>query len=282
MFLRRRARVATGVAAVILGAWGGSSAWAQTPVQPPAPDGAEAPPFEETVDVVAVTPIHGLGVSRDKIPANIQTAASEISRVPGADIAGVLLRGFASVHVNEAQASAFQPDIQFRGFAASPLLGLSQGIAVYQDGVRVNEPFGDTVNWDVLPATAIASVNLMPGSNPMFGLNALGGALSVETKTGLSHPGHAVSVFGGSFGRVWVDLQSAGSKDQLSYFVTSRVLSEDGWRDFSESRLRQFFGNVEWRNEATVLRATGTGAANRLIGRLSSRIPTVPRRRSAW
>ena len=100
----------------------------------------------------------------------------------------------ASVHLNEAQSSTFQPDVQFRGFASSPLLGLPQGLAVYQDGVRVNEPFGDTVNWDALPANAVAGVVLMPGSNPLFGLNALGGALSLQTKTGFSHPGHAARV----------------------------------------------------------------------------------------
>ncbi len=220
--------------------------------------------------MVGVTPIHGLGVSRDKVPANVQTAtAAEIARVPGAQASDVLARGFRSVTFNEAQANPFQPDIQFRGFAASPLLGLPQGIAVYQDGARVNEPFGDTVNWDLLPTSAIASISLMPGSNPLFGLNALGGALSVQTKTGASHPGHAASVFAGSFGRVWTDLSSGGRIGQsggLSYLAAARLLGEDGWRDFSESRIKQFFGNIEWRGDATTVGASVTAGGNRLIG----------------
>jgi outer membrane receptor protein involved in Fe transport len=235
--------------------------------QQPVPDPAQPIQIQERVDVVGVTPIHGLGVSRDKVPANVQTAtATDIARTPGVHVGDVLANGFASVNINEAQANPFQPDIQFRGFAASPLLGLPQGIAVYQDGVRMNEPFGDTVNWDLLPTNAIASVNLMPGSNPLFGLNALGGALSLRTKTGFTHPGHGASVFAGSFGRVWTDLQSAAHNERLSYFVTARFLGEDGWRDFSESRVRQLFGNVEWRSAATTLGASVTAGANRLVG----------------
>ena len=239
--------------------------------QPAAEQPASAPvQIEETVDVVGVTPIHGLGVSRDKVPANVQTAtAADIARVPGAQMNDVLARGFGSVTFNEAQANPFQPDIQFRGFAASPLLGLPQGIAVYQDGARVNEPFGDTVNWDLLPTSAIASISLMPGSNPLFGLNALGGALSVQTKTGATHPGHAASVFAGSFGRVWTDLSSGGRIGQggrLSYFGAARLLAEEGWRDFSESRIKQFFGNIEWRGDATTVGASVTAGGNRLIG----------------
>jgi outer membrane receptor protein involved in Fe transport len=234
--------------------------------QTPAPD-PQAPQFEETVDVVAVTPLHGLGVARDKVPANIQTAtAADMARIPGVQVSDVLAVSFGSVSVNEAQGSSLQPDILFRGFAASPLLGLPQGVAVYQDGVRINEPFGDTVHWDILPANAVASVNLMPGSNPLFGLNALGGALSLQTKTGFSHPGHSATLFGGSFGRAWTDLQTAGHGDRFSYFVSSRLLSEDGWRDFSESDIRQVFGNLGWQTDRTRLNFAVTAGANRLIG----------------
>ena len=183
----------------------GGAAVAQTPSGQQSQEPA-APQFEEAIEVVGATPIPGIGVERDKIPGNIQAAtAADLART-GIHAGEQLTAGFASVYANEAQTNPFQPDIQFRGFAASPLLGLPQGIAVYQDGVRMNEPFGDTVNWELLPTNAIASVTLMPGSNPLFGLNALGGAVSVQTKTGFSHPGHGVSVFGGSFGRLWADV----------------------------------------------------------------------------
>ena len=201
------------------------------------PTGEPPPQFAETIEVVGATPIHGLGIDRNKIPSNAQVIlAGDLARTPGIHPGEQIAAALASVHVNEAQSNPFQPDIQFRGFTASPLLGLPQGMAIYQDGVRLNEPFGDTVNWDVLPPNAIAGVNLMPGSNPLFGLNALGGALSLQTKTGFSQPGHGASVFAGSFGRRWLDLHSAGHTDRLGYFATARLLDEDGWRDFSPSR----------------------------------------------
>jgi iron complex outermembrane receptor protein len=242
------------------------SVFAQSaPAQSPRPD--PPPQFDETIEVVGATPIHGLGIPRNKIPGNVQTASSgDLTRAGGIHAGEQLTNRLASVHVNDAQNNPFQGDIQFRGFVASPLLGLPQGLAVYQDGVRINEPFGDSVNWDLLPSSAIAGINLMPGSNPLFGLNALGGALSIQTKTGFSDPGHGASVFAGSFGRRWADLHSSGHGERIAYFVTGRLLAEDGWRDFSPSRLRQLFANVEWRAGSTIVNASITGGRNRLIG----------------
>lgn len=38
-------------------------------------------------------------------------------------------------------------------------------------------------------AAAIAGRDLVPGSHPLFDLNTLGGALSIRTQSGFSHPG---------------------------------------------------------------------------------------------
>ena len=217
--------------------------------------------------MVTATPIHGLGIDRDKVPSNVQVLTSDaLERTGGVTMGERLTLGAPSVHVNEATTNPFQPDIQFRGFVGSPLLGLPQGVAVYQNGVRLNEPFGDTVNWDLIPSNAVAAINLMPGSNPLFGLNALGGALAVQTKTGFSHPGHAVEYSGGSFGRHSVSASTGGHGERLSYFLAGNVLSESGWRTESPSRLRQVFGDVEWRRPSTTLNVTVSSAANRLIG----------------
>ena len=174
------------------------------PAPPP-----QAPTVKETVEVVAVTPILGLGVPRALVPAAIQVlTVDDMQRSPNVSFGALAATRMASVNLNETQVNPFQPDVQFRGFVASPLLGLPQGLAVYQDGVRANEPFGDTMNWDLIPMNAIASVTFMPGSSPLFGLNALGGALSLQTKTGFSHPGVAVSSSIGAFGRRWIDCRS--------------------------------------------------------------------------
>jgi outer membrane receptor protein involved in Fe transport len=147
--------------------------------------------------------------------------------------------------------------------------------------VRLNEPFGDTINWDMVPANAIASVNLMPGSNPLFGLNALGGAVSLQTRTGFSHPGHDVAVSGGSFGRYLVEAGTGGNNGRLSYFLAGTALTEDGWRDFSPSRVRQLFGDVEWRHQSTTINGTVTTAVNRLIGNGAAPMELLDESRSA-
>ena len=240
------------------------------------------PAFEDTIEVVGATPLQGLGIDRNKIPGNVQTATSgDLRRTGGASFAEQVQRATPSVHVNDATTNPFQPDLQFRGFVGSPLLGLPQGLALYQNGVRLNEPFGDTVNWDLVPDNAVASISLMPGSNPLFGLNALGGALSVRTKTGLSHPGHEVTLSSGSFSRQRVEAASGGSRGALSYFVAGNVVFEDGWRDFSPSRVRQLFGDVEWRGAATTLNMSVTAGANRLIGNSPAPIQLLEDDRSA-
>ena len=135
----------------------------------------------ETVEVIGTTPL-GAALDADRITSNVQTATSEEIRELGAlDLTDFMRRSFTNVFVNEAQNNPLQPDLRYRGFVGSPLLGLPQGIAVYQDAVRINEPFGDTVNWALIPLSAIDTVNLMPGSNPLFGLNALGGTISIRT-----------------------------------------------------------------------------------------------------
>jgi len=227
----------------------------------------EEPLKMESIEVIGVTPLHGVGLPKNKVPANIQTAThTEIDAAQSLNLTEFINLNLGSVHVNEAQNNPFQPDIRFRGFTASPLLGLPQGLATYQDGIRVNELFGDTVNWDVIPQSAIASINLMPGSNPLFGLNTLGGALSLRTKTGFTHPGHQIKVYGGSFTRRAVEFSSGNHNQRLSYFLSGNLFREDGWRDFSPSDVRQLFGNVGWEQDATTLNLSLTLADNELLG----------------
>lgn len=240
----------------------------QQPAQEPPPQQPQPqlPPYAVKVDVVAVTPIHGLGLPRLKVPANVQIFTARQISSATADLPNVLAERAASVHVSEAQGGTFQPDLLFRGFAGSPLLGASEGLAVYQNGVRINEPFGDTINWDALPTGAIASVNVMPGSNPLFGLNALGGALSIGTKDGFGFPGHRVSGTTGAFGRYQVQAEAGGHGSSFGYFVAGSLMDERGWRDHSPSTLRRVFGDLAWRGTDANLNVNVTTASNDLTG----------------
>lgn len=245
-------------------------------------DSEEEPLKMEPIEVIGVTPLHGVGLPKNKVPANIQTAThTEIDAAQSLNLTEFINLNLGSVHVNEAQNNPFQPDIRFRGFTASPLLGLPQGLATYQDGIRVNELFGDTVNWDVIPQSAIASINLMPGSNPLFGLNTLGGALSLRTKTGFTHPGHELKVYGGSFTRRAVEFSSGNHNQRLSYFLSGNLFREDGWRDFSPSDVRQLFSNIGWKQDATALNLSLTLADNELLGNGALPIQLLETRRNA-
>jgi iron complex outermembrane recepter protein len=227
---------------------------------------ARSQPAPETIDVVG-TPL-GSGIDRDKVAANVQTATAEEIRAQGAlDLADFMKRNLGSVFVNDAQSNPLQPDLQYRGFVGSPLLGLPQGLAVYQDGVRINEPFGDTVNWALIPESAIDTVYLLPGANPLFGMNALGGVIAIDTKDGFANPGTYAELTAGSFGRVVLQAETGGAiDDRLSYFVTGSHLDEDGWRDFSPSEATQVFANLGIATDAATVDVSFTHADTDLIG----------------
>jgi iron complex outermembrane receptor protein len=136
---------------------------------------AHLPPLEE---VVVVAP-YGTAIDPTLVPANVQRAVAEqLQRSQSLDLTDFLNRQFGSVSINHAQNNPLQPDFNFRGFTASPLLGLPQGLSVFENGVRINDTFGDTVNWDLIPVSAIDNVQMLAGAQPVFGLNTLGGALS--------------------------------------------------------------------------------------------------------
>jgi outer membrane receptor protein involved in Fe transport len=183
-------------------------------------------------------------------------------------IADYMNNNLTGVSINETQNNPYQPDILFRGFTASPLLGTPQGLSIFQDGVRINEPFGDAVNWDLIPMNAIAGMNLMPGSNPIFGLNTLGGALSITTKNGRTHQGGGIETSYGSWDRKTVAGEFGGvSKDgSVDYFIAGNYFDEDGWRDASPSKVKQIFSKLGWQNETSRLELSYTGADNNMIG----------------
>jgi outer membrane receptor protein involved in Fe transport len=206
------------------------------------------------IEVIGTTPIGGVGLEADKIPTKTQSAdAEDIERIQSLDLSDLLNRTMGSVNISAAQNNPFQPNLNYRGFTASPLVGSAQGLSVYMDGIRVNEPFGDAINFELLPEAAMANVDLVSGSNPVFGLNTLGGALSIRTKTGFTHPGHSLEAYTGSFGRDSGTVESGGSDGNFAYYVTGSITKEDGWRDYSPSRVEQFFSNLSYANENTTL-----------------------------
>mgnify|MGYP000853831839 CR=1 FL=1 len=232
-----------------------------------APAHAETIVTTSPVEVVGTTPLAGVGVPREHLPANVVSLDDKrLEEIESLNIAEQMLRQVPAVTVNEMQGNPYQADLNYRGFTASPLLGTAQGLSVYLDGVRINEPFGDTVNWDLIPNSAIAGLDLIPGSNPAFGLNTLGGAISMRTKSGFSHPGGKVELSGGSFGRSNTELEYGGNNGTLGWYAAGDWFREDGWRDHSPSDVKQFFGKLSFRNAAGEADLSLLSARSRLIG----------------
>ncbi|CAN5369622.1 TonB-dependent receptor [soil metagenome] len=216
--------------------------------------------------VIAPTPLGDVGEGALPFPA--QTVSDEeIEASHATDLTDYLKRMAGGVFVNDVQNNPLQPDINYRGFTASPLLGTPQGLSVYMDGVRINQPFGDVVSWDLIPKSAIRSTSLVPGSNPLFGRNSLGGAISIRTKDGLSDPGYELEASYGSYRRRMFEGQAGGRiGGGFDWFVSGDYFAEHGWRDDSPSEAYQLFGKLGWSDTATRIALSGSFADTDLNG----------------
>lgn len=229
-----------------------------------------------TTTVIGTTPLLGVGTPLSQVSANVQTLrGSDLRSQHRTVLTDDFEKNLPSVDINEVQGNPYQTDLHYRGFTASPVLGTPQGLSVFVDGVRANEPFGDVVNWDLIPRMAIDTIQLIPGSNPTYGLNTLGGAITIATKNGKQSRGGSAEVSGGSWGRKSAQAEQGGTiGSQLDYYVSASALNDNGWADHNASRIRQAFGKLRYTGADTTLSLSMGGADNTLQG-----TQTIPR---AW
>ena len=247
----------------------GATASAQAPQtqQTSQSGGTGLPSPAYAVDVIGATPLPGVGLLLEEIPAPVRTAVARDIEASGAlDLSDFLNRRLTGVHVNEIQGNPYQADLSYRGYTASPLLGTPQGLSVFMDGVRLNQPFGDVVSWDLIPRIAIASTVMTPGSNPLFGLNTLGGALAVQTKDGRTAAGTSLQATYGSHTRRSIEFENGGSSGRGDWYLAANLFGDDGWRDASPSEVRQFFGKLGWKDGTGELRLGLGHTDNTLTG----------------
>ncbi|MEM7467731.1 MAG: TonB-dependent receptor [Pseudomonadota bacterium] len=214
-----------------------------------------------------ITPLPGVGLDESQITTGIQTVDAEDIKNSGAiNTTQFLNEQLRSITVTDTAGNPFQQDVNFRGFSASPQIATPQGLSIYFDGIRINEPFGQAVNWDLIPLNVIDSLNVVPGSNPLFGLNTIGGAISVNTKSGFNYPGVDASYLYGSWNRQQIDVTVGAHDDHFAALLAYNKITEDGWRDNSPSELRQFFGRGDVRVDRGSLAFTGMRIDNNLVG----------------
>jgi iron complex outermembrane receptor protein len=238
---------------------------AQKQGDPNQPVTTASQPREEII-VVGTTPLPGTKIDVDKLPYTVQTIrAPDLQREGTASIITTLNDQLGSVNIDDDLDDPFQPDILLRGFEASPVLGTPEGLAVYQNGVRINEAFGDNLNWDLFPDVAIDRVDVV-SSNPVYGLNALGGAVVVNMKNGFTFQGAQAEISGGSWGQRQGSVQYGWNNGTWGAYIAARGLEEDGWRQFSPDSLKQLYSDLSYRGDALTVDLSFTGANNRLSG----------------
>jgi len=250
----------------------------EAPAEPPIAGGAD--------DTIGASPVAGSGVPRDKVPSNAQVLpATAFDHARSTGFLDAIGQRLPFVSIGDQSGNEFQRDVNYRGFTASPVIGTPQGLAIYQNGVRVNEVFGDTVNWDFIPDIAINRLELVP-NNPVYGLNALGGAIAIQMKNGFTYQGVESDVRVGSYGRVGVSAQAGGQSGNVAAYVAADAVNDKGWRDDSPSRLRRIYTDIGMRGEDGEAHVTFTGADNvfgataatpvQLLAQRWSSIYTVP------
>jgi outer membrane receptor protein involved in Fe transport len=213
---------------------------------PPVPSASSTrqPVSVEQITVIGTSPLLGSGVDRNHIPVETQLLDSaSIAREGVPDVLQALNTQVAGIVLDSASGNPYQPSLFYDGFEVSPLQGTSQGIAVYVNGLRFNQPFGDTVNWDLIPDIAISKINV-EGSNPLFGLNALGGSFNVALKDGFTVSGGQADISGGAFSTVQGDLQYGIQSGDQAFYVAGSVIHQDGWRDLQSTDIQNIF--TDW------------------------------------
>ncbi len=236
-------------------------------------DGARAQEAEPSILVTAP----GAGVDSDDA---LGLSRGDLARSGRPDLIGALTRQLPGVTLQDAQGNPWQPAIVYRGQTASGAQGQAQGLAAYLDGARFNLPFGDTVSLDLVPDAALRTVELVD-SSPVYGLNALGGALVLETATGRSAPGFAASAALGAYGAHDVSLAAGGAVGRWSAFTAVQLRGEDGWRDYSSSRLASGFADLGYDGVAAGLHTKLILASTDLSGNGASPEELLAVRRSA-
>ena len=213
------------------------------------------------VNVVAASPLGG-GLNRNKVPGTVQTLTSDdFKRTESPIVTDTLFRRIPGVTLSDPNGNGAAQALSYRGFFASPLQGTPQGVAVYMSGIRFNEAFGDTVNWDLIPTVAIERSDLWT-NNPVFGLNALGGAVNLTMKNGFTYRGFEGEVQGGSFGRFTGDAQYGAQFGDTSVYVAAQGLHDGGWRFKSPADVTNLYADFGWRNEDGELHLITAGSSS--------------------
>jgi iron complex outermembrane recepter protein len=200
-----------------------------------------------TFDVVATTPLNGGQINVAQSPFAVwQSTSQDMQTFNDTTLTENLARSAPGVTVGNVSGNEFEPDLFYRGFDATAVTGTPQGLAVYQNGTRINEAYGDVVNWDLIAPNAIDKTTII-AANPIFGLNALGGAVVVTMKNGFTWQGFEADLQGGSFYNAQEQIQYGKQVGDYSVYLAASQINDGGWRVAEASQLTNFYGDVGYK-----------------------------------
>ena len=206
------------------------------------------------VNVISVSPVQGSGINIERVPSNIQSFDVEsLTKKKNFSVVETLNREAAGISISNLNSSPMQNDINFRGYVSGPMLGSAQALAIYQNGMRVNESFGEVVQWDLIPDFAINNMQIFSGGDPIFGQNAIGGAISMQMKNGFDNEGIKTTFSGGTYGRTNEVVEYGKAFEDYAVYLGANFNVDKGWRDQSESYLETFYSDFRYRGEDTEL-----------------------------
>jgi outer membrane receptor protein involved in Fe transport len=221
------------------------------------------------INVFSPGPLPSIGISTDIVPGSVQVIKpQDVQDQSGVSLADYLNNNTQGISFNEVGGNPWQPEIFFRGYSAGSITGNPQGLSIFVDGVRENQPFSDVVLWDTIPTWALAGTQVVAGSNPIYGLNTLGGAIAMQTKNGKLFNQGRIEGTVGSWDRTAGLIEYGGIIEgtNVDYYFGYKHSSENGWRDHTPSHLNQAFGKIGNDFENGRIELSYTGASNNLIG----------------
>ncbi|HWH80363.1 MAG TPA: Plug domain-containing protein, partial [Candidatus Binatus sp.] len=165
--------------------------------------------------VVSSTRLRDVEQPPTQVPAKvIVVTADEIQKLGAKNIQEVL-EYQTGIVTYDAVGNEFQKTIDLRGFNGQPVTATS----VFVDGVRINEPDFNTINFDLIPIEDVERIEILPGTATVFGRNALGGVINITTKRGRTdRPHFGGEIGGGSFGRQKYSFSTDGPLPLASNF----------------------------------------------------------------
>jgi iron complex outermembrane recepter protein len=234
----RRSRWLPGAVLVLAAALGGGAGFAEGADRPSREEGlVELPP----VRVTAPTALPE-ALPRSWVPGAVDLLEGEEIGSSRVRVLPDAIRRLPGVTLQDEQGNPLQPTVTIRGFMVSPVTGLPQGVSVFLDGVRINEPTVEEVNFDLIPLEAVERLEVIRGPSVLFGRNTLGAAISLTTRRGEERREITTALSGGSFGHVDTRFLLGGTARPIDYFLSLTASYEDGYRDFTESRVAHAFG----------------------------------------